>query len=466
MHHRLLASLCALSLVGYYGCVGDSPAHVPSGSDAGDDDVAPGKDSGGPIDPGKDASNDSATCMPGCDGATLRTCTAPDQTCELGCATAPTLHCARMRPTAPVKPEDLLAAGVEDLAIGTDLFVDTDTGAIGDLRAGNDDPETYAVKGGVGFKLFKGLNVAVLTVKSLTIADTVAMKVRGTAALAVVASGKIIVLGTIDARGYGPGGAGVLCNAATTTSVPVPGPGGSPGSEGGEKIGAGAGNSGDIGGGGGGGFAGAGGNGGIVDSFENASVGGIVVPFPATLVGGFGGGRSVNNHGAGGGGGVQLVSATSIQIGGGSAVGGINVGGCGGLGNNTPGGSGAGSGGMILLQSPLVDVRASGALAANGGSGGAGGFRGNAGNLSSVAATTPASTTGGGGAGAAGATLQGGNGTLSNTDPSSSPAGGGGGGAGYVRIENAAGTLDLVEGATISPAMGTTAVAIAALATE
>jgi hypothetical protein len=78
------------------------------------------------------------------------------------------------------------------------------------------------------------------------------------------------------------------------------------------------------------------------------------------LLGGSAGGGEGGNFGGGGGGGaIQILSSTSITIGG---TGLINAGGAGGVDGNQAGG---GSGGAILLEAPTVTV--AGTLAANGG---------------------------------------------------------------------------------------------------
>jgi hypothetical protein len=418
--------------------------------------VAP-TDSGAKDVAASDGGGDATTCTPACTNATtFHDCTTQtDVPCALGCVATGTAHCAVMQPASPVTPADLTATGVGDLVISKLTTLHTDTGAIDGIRAANVDPSKSEVISQIGFQLFAGANVGVFTVKNFTVNDAIVLVASGDAALALVAGDTISLLGTLDARGYTSTGS--LCNFA----APVPvGPGGTKAGNGAGNpgVGAGGGNGADIGGGGGGGFGGTGGDGRKYSS-ETApySVGGVVVPFALPISGGFGGGTNGAGGGGGGGGGVQLVAANQIKIGGGTKVGGANVGGCGGLGNlNTTspgtGGGGGGSGGEILLQSPTVTMLANGTLAANGGAGGGGGGFGTAGLFSDQPAQ-PSASVNAGGAGGAGSSLNG----VSVTTGSSTLGAGGGGAVGRIRIDNASGTITLPGGAIISPAMGTTA---------
>ena len=451
---------------------GDVDSTIPDagiGSDAGHD-AAGDADDDAVADSGTGSDADAANaCTPGCSSpTTLHSCPAntppTDQTCPLGCLASGTPHCAVLQPSAPVTAADLTAAGVGDLVVTTSLFVHTDTGAIDGIRVANAVPGTYEVVAGIGFALFAGSNVGVFTVKSLTVNDTISMQVKGKAALAVAAATTITIQGILDARGYDA--AGVICDAESTSANTAVGPGGGAGGTSGDATGAGGGHAGDVGGGGGGGFGGGGGNGGLSpgDTFAGASLGGSSVAFPPIIAGGFGAGRSGGGGGGGGGGGVQLVAGSEIRIGGGTSGGGINVGGCGGVGGAgalaQEGGGGGGSGGAILLQSPAITMITKGVLAANGGAGGSGAGRGPAGNLSDQPAL-PIPLSGGamgaGGSGSAAAALSGSAGAVCTTNPGSCFAGGGGGGAGFIHVQNAAGTLTLPVGATISPSLGSAA---------
>ena len=159
------------------------------------------------------------------------------------------------------------------------------------------------------------------------------------------------------------------------------------------------------------------------------------------LLGGSAGGGEEGNYGGGAGGGaIQIISSTSITIGG---TGLINAGGAGGFAGHQAGG---GSGGAILLEAPTVTV--SGTLAANGGGGGENGAN---------ATTTATGATGGidpkaelvGGTGSAGTTIDGGNG-VTNTDLST---GGGGGGAGRIRVNTSSGSATIT--GVVTPATST-----------
>ncbi len=441
--------LTTLSLLCINACVGDSQI-VP---------VDSGVDTGGGNDTG---TGDGATCTPACSNATtFHSCTAQgDQTCALGCVTTPGAHCAVMQPAGPVVAADLIAPLVGDLVITSSTVFHTDTGVIDGIRAANAAAGTYEVASDIGFKLFAGSNVGVFTVKNFTINDTIVGVASGNASIAIVAGDKIILQGTLDARGYKGSS---LCGVSPPGAV---GPGGTQGGQaaGNDGTGAGGGKGADIGGGGGGGFGGRGGDGqhNTGELSDPFTAGGSSVPFALPVSGGFGGGGMGAGAGGGGGGAVQLVAANEIRIGGGTQPGGVNVGGCGGYGGlngslpNT-GGGGGGAGGEILVQSPLFTMLAKGTLAANGGAGGSGGGFGNAGLFSDQVATpTPvngSTTKGPGGAGGAAAALDG-----ADAGANTSTFGGGGGGAvGRVRIDNASGTFTVPSGAIISPTLGSSA---------
>jgi hypothetical protein len=223
------------------------------------------------------------------------------------------------------------------------------------------------------------------------------LRVVGPIAFGVIATGPIVIGGSLDGVGGGPGGnaAGARDRAACATAA-----GGIPQDDGGGCPG------------------GAGGNG-----------------DPSTA----------GAAGAGGGA-IYLVSAQSIEV-----MRDINVGGGGGGGGRSGdgGGGGGGSGGMLLLEASAVQV--GGVLAANGGGGGggAGNPAGKAGQ-DGQASASPASggSNGGagvrGGAGGAGLMLDG----VGVTDVAPGAGGGAGGGVGYIAIRSAGFT----NGGTISPA--------------
>ena len=199
-------------------------------------------------------------------------------------------------------------------------------------------------------------------------------------------------------------------------------------------------------GGAGGSLGGAGGRGGagITGDATTAAPGGV----PASLRGGcpgrLGGTPSSSTAGGNGGGAVWLISNDRIVI---NGV--INASGAGGEGGRSDpladhGGAGGGSGGMIVLDAPIVEISATGVVMATGGGGGGG----NEGAFSGLDGDDPdpmdpddpadggfgiGLDTGGDG----GTTGNGGNGDSNTTGC------GGGGGTGYIR---SFGTL-MIEGA-------------------
>jgi hypothetical protein len=306
-----------------------------------------------------------------------------------------------------------------------------------------------------------GPALAVLHVRSLSVPATATVRVTGSRAFVVVASGTISIAGTLNANGQRD----------------VPGPGGSA-----PDAGAGKGNPGlhvqtfRDSGGSGAGFVTAGGTGGRVTGCMPTAgtvlAGTVYGDATITnLIGGSGGGTAYDgtcgNRTAGAGGGaIQLSSATSIVV-----SGGINVGGGGGGGGRSPitsscnmtAGSGGGSGGALVLQAPVVGVP--GTIAANGGAGGssAGDVEGDnnypsahgedgADGLLAASAAAPGADVGvwssAGGAGGAGATGPGDG--LENNDCDGN-GGGGGGSVGRIVIAiPATGTITI--GGTASPA--------------
>jgi hypothetical protein len=170
------------------------------------------------------------------------------------------------------------------------------------------------------------------------------------------------------------------------------------------------------------------------------------------LRGGCPGGKSYLNSGStvpgGGGGAIQIVSNTAVRLTDGGAVA-ANGGGarytaqffvlCQ-QGSPCGNGEGAGAGGGVLIEAPVVDIAANSGVYANGG-GGMCGVNGNGVNGTLMGAATPGQTcsgqTGNGG--------QGGGGTSNATSGVSKSGldavgGGGGGGKGRIRINVAVGT--------------------------
>ena len=270
----------------------------------------------------------------------------------------------------------------------------------------------------------------VCVIAAVDISINAVVSATGKRSLAVVAAHSISigVDGVIDVASHGPTlvlGTATLGAGADTTGcgMGTPPPG--------------------IGGGHGGSAIGIGGDGGVA---SDGTAGGVPAPaFQITsLHGGCAGDAS---HGslvqAGlGGGGVSLVAGTSIDV-----AGYINASGSQGLGapNGTAsGGTGGGSGGMIVLDAPTVMIEVGSIVMANGGGGGEGGDGTSAGVAGSDPSTgaplNPASGGGGGstfggdgGAGSAGATKNGSKGAA-GTPGDGAGGGGGGGGAGLIGI--------------------------------
>jgi len=181
--------------------------------------------------------------------------------------------------------------------------------------------------------------------------------------------------------------------------------------------------------GGGAGYATAGGAGDVQDG-THAGAGGPAFPpldgGPFVLFGGSGGG---SGNGAGGGA-LQLAASRSFALGGSvSACGCAGHSGSSGFGGGRGGG---GAGGMIVIESPSVQIGATAIIAANGGSGG---------SVDGVLGAQPAN--GGAGAGQGGALL--GNATSGSN-------GGGGGSAGRVVIDSLPGAATIADGGIVSPA--------------
>jgi hypothetical protein len=422
-------------------CVGgDDTNIVPDG----------GRDTSTSPDGSQPCSSNGPTCS---DASTLQSCTGgmlTKTTCAFGCVSMGTPHCAVFQPDPPVTPADLTTMGVTDVVVSAAGFIDTGSGAIDNVRPANMSPTTAETHNGIVFQARAG--VGVFIVQNFTLGDGITLKARGPNALAIVATQKATLKGTLDARGYDM--TGLLCGNGT------PGPGGAAG--GGQTSGMGANGSGmgpglgtgiytTTAGAGGGAYGGHGGAGG-----GYPMSGGNPVMLVMPIVGGSGGGGSSEAYGGGGGGGVQIVSPIEIDIGGGANPGGINAGGCGGHGGAYGAtGGGGGAGGIILLEAPVVSVLPQGGLAANGGAGSTGDSAadGSPGLLSNAYAGAPAGVGGYGnaGAGAYGADYDG----VPGMAGTSQPGGSGGGSVGRIRVENQSGTLTVPTGAFTSPTLST-----------
>jgi len=292
-----------------------------------------------------------------------------------------------------------------------------------------------------------GPELAVLHVETLTISGGATVTVRGARPLVIVASGTIVIAGTLDSG----------------AERDIPGAGGS-----GAGAGMGAGSDGEHrgsfsdSGGGGAGYGTAGAAGGLATCGAACTdaPGGVAGPLYGMaalpeLRGGSGGGAAVDcvSDAAGAGGGaVQLYSGVSITI-----DGGINAGGGGGgrglaCGGNWGAAAGGGSGGAIFLQAPSITNN--GLLISHGGGGGGSAGDSNAGSPGddgTLTTSTPQGGAGGGGSfsraggngGAAAAPQAGGNAGNSGN------GGGGGAAVGRIRVITSSGTY--VDTGSVSP---------------
>lgn len=365
-------------------------------------------------------------------GDVLRTCSGPgatpvDTPCAWGCVASSASHCGAFIPAGGVvSAADL--GGLTDLVIGQPTVIDSSSMTIGGAAWG-DSRTVDASAPGVG--VFRFAN--------LTIEGSV--QLTGTRAIALVASGDILIDAIVDGRPTlctdGSAGPGGLPGGQVGTAAAGPG-GGAGGATAGE-------------GGGGGGHGADGGAGGplLIGPAGGAAWGDPLIP---QLVGGGGGGGGGDGGGAtggGGGAGIQLVAGGKIHV---RASGGVNAGGCGGTrGGNADSGGGGGAGGTILLEAKQVII--DGRLAVNGGGGGAGagGSSGTAGRLDRTpAAGGTDDSVANAGAGGAGDALAGGAGIASLL---SFKSGGGGGAVGRIRITTKSGTATISSSGMLSPAL-------------
>jgi hypothetical protein len=359
-----------------------------------------------------------------CADATTLKATCPEASevliqCAWGCVPVGAQpRCGELVPSGGgVTTTDLVSTGLGDATITGAI-----NGSTGTINGG-----TAASVGGAYRQASN--NIGVFRFKSLKVG---ALRLEGTRAIALVADGAIVIEAVIDARGSCGSGAGSNAGAGGSGGGNESDGSGSGGGQGSDtpNRGAGGGGHGSIGGNGGGGVA-----------------GGIIVgDAPITLLlGGAGGGGAKTSRGGGGGGALQLVSNHSITI---TATGGVNAGGCGGLGgdgNSDAGGGGGGAGGTILVEAPHITI--AGALAVNGGGGGnRNNGNGSAGRLDRTAAAAAT----GGGTGGAGSTFAGGAGTGAGNNQAN---GGGGGAVGRIRLTTRSGAASELarDGAVLSP---------------
>lgn len=368
-----------------------------------------------------------------CTGADLVTCDAQGaitemHTCPNGC-NSNEARCNK------VAPSNGLAAALDDAANAPDATfvgpttIDTDQATITDMNGARVLP-TQTIN-------TTPVPTFVIKVKSLTSGGDITVK--GTKALAIVSDGDVSI--------------GHVLNVSA--SLQIPGPGAVTNEAGCRGGNAPAGNTEGGGGGGGGGFGTAGGAGGTGGSPTVAGgvAGGVTGNAELTpLRGGCPGGKSYLNSGStvpgGGGGAIQIVSNTAIRLTDGGAIA-ANGGGarytsaifilCA-QGSPCGNGEGAGAGGGVLIEAPVVDIAANSGVYTNGG-GGMCGVNGNGVNGTLMAAATPGQVcsgqTGNGGNGGGG-TANATNGV--NKTGADAVGGGGGGGKGRIRINVAVGT--------------------------
>lgn len=458
MRSRMLVGVAAVIFEAVGGCTERNPAYCANDAECGDPakpycDIAgefeeSGFDQNTCIPRPQGCSVERCGCEPGaglsCDLAELSICNSDGHStslvsCPLGCSTEN--RCLAFEPTNGLV-EALADSAVEPaVVVPPGSTIDTDIGRV----------MTPTGEISVTSRLItqeSGNTIRVLLARAFDVDDVV---VVGSSALAIVAHESISVRGRMDAsangRVAGPGGqeAPAVCAGADTMHVTatqpliwnsIAGPGG-----GGNAT-----NGGD-----GGGWSSPSGPGG------SASIG--FVP----LVGGCRGGssRSVANavlaNGGGGGGAVQLVAGREISF----VMGGlIDVGGGGGEGVGTAlekfSGAG-GSGGLVILEAPLVTMNgAATGIAANGGAGGScntAGADGSPNNLVALGPVCAESTAGDGGTGTVlptGKLLP-----CENCMANFQHLDGGGGAAGRVRIATRDGTVEQTGSPTMSAVVST-----------
>jgi hypothetical protein len=355
------------------------------------------------------------------------------------------VHCPLGCSTGQARCNDLAASnGLSEFLDGArmapPLFVsagstiDTDLGVIIDPAGVPFVPEGVLVGAPAG-----GIDVRVFFASSATFEDVL---VTGSAALALISAGDVLIEGRVDLSGTlasnGPG--------AMDTDDACKGKAGSGNAaEGLSSSGA-----------GGGGFGTAGAKGGdtgvlFVGGDGGASVGNDTL---TPLRGGCrGGGFGAQANGAAGGA-LQISSGTRIAI---ASNGYIDVAGAGGYRDlvTGSGGAGGGSGGAVLLEAPSVEIAPLGGISANGGGGGCFNEPGGAdGALSFDPALGGLGSSGKGAGGLGGARNQPAptpGQDVTFEEGNSNAAGGGGGGAGRIRINTLAGVFASMPAAIISP---------------
>jgi len=362
-----------------------------------------------------------------CENDRLTTCASDGRSsiateCVMGCATD-SLRCLSFEPSNDLGAALVNARAEPDVIIPAGATIDTSGGSITSASGTSVPVHTEIVTQGASA-------IRVFVAKSFIVHD---VKVRGQHAFALVAADSISIRGVLDASADGatPGPGASSQNACRGRDAPWIDCGN------GTTCSNGAGGAGNATIGGGGGYAGA------VLSGGDAQIG------FAPLVGGCRGGNHLqgtvvlNNAGAGGGA-VQLVAGTEISL---MENGVINV--SGGGGEPT---SGGGSGGLVVLESPLIQILGTEAgVAANGGAGGACGYTGPDGSATTAIALGSTNCVYYGG--------NGGTGTTAAADARRCTAaciiqgiarGAGGGAAGRARFATRSGTVDSVSAPIMS----------------
>jgi len=291
--------------------------------------------------------------------------------------------------------------------------------------------------------------LCVITATNVDVPTGASVRALGSRPLVVVATGTITIAGTIGASSLASSpasGAGSSTSGCATPAAATNDAGGAAGGAGGSF----------------GGTGGSGGNGDLNDTglpTGPATGQGAAAPVTPTTIragcSGGAGGTGVGQGGAGGrgGGAIYFIAGTSITV---AATGRVYAVGEGGRGaNNLGGGGGAGSGGLLAFDAPMITL--AGNVIANGGGGGEGaGLGGNVnGDAGSDGVANGARASGGvsgtnggnGGDSSGGGSPDGNNGEAVNEG-----GGGGGGGAGFIYIK---GTY-APSGSTISPSPSVT----------
>ena len=331
---------------------------------------------------------------------------------------------------------------VANIDVSQSVSIDTDTGS-------SDSPDLRCAQ-------LTSANNAICAVAAgaITIRAGVTLSAHGTRPLALLGH-SVDLAGAIDVASHIAGPRGPGANLGCSPAFPM-------------ATGA--------GGGGGGGFGTGGGRGGSPGATGIGGGPGTSIAL-ADLAGGCDGGRGgdgSNNGGpagpgAAGGGAVWIASDTTpLTI---HSTASIDASGASGLGGRSPGNSsvshggyGGGSGGLIVLQAPTIQLDATAVIFANGGHGG-GGSEGPIPGMDGTDPTGPtgAGAGGGGGMGGAAQSLVGGDGGAgwpgSGSGPSGvgdggmgeaftdSGGGGGGGGAGVIAVASATS----ISGPNVSP---------------